>query len=107
MTIEDYLDRICQGLRLNPARTEEIRAELRAHLEELAEAGLAEGLTPAEAAAETALDSLRSFLGLPLEQSVQLTYEEAVTPGSLPDETALVTQAFALRPDLQQLALGL
>ena len=72
-------------------------------------------LRQAQAAAATAMDSLRNFLGMPLDQPVQLTYEEEAVPapsgveGDAPplDESALIAQALTRRPDLQQLALGL
>jgi outer membrane protein TolC len=64
-------------------------------------------LRQAQAAAATAMDSLRNFLGLLLDQAAQLTYEEATVPAPPADESALIAQALAHRPDLQQLALGL
>jgi len=64
-------------------------------------------LRQAQAAVATALDSLRNFLGMPLEQPVRVTYEESFAPTAPPDEGALITQALARRPNLQQLALGL
>ena len=64
-------------------------------------------LRTAQSAAATALDSLRNFLGLPLDQPTELAYhEEAVSAAPL-DESALITQALTHRPDLQQLSLGL
>jgi outer membrane protein TolC len=80
------------------------------------------------------MDSLRNFLGLPLDQPVEVIFEdrgknaaptnegdgqpEPVGGAFLPrldrgeddpptDEAALITQAIARRPDLQQLALGI
>lgn len=64
-------------------------------------------LRQAQSASSTAMDSLHNFLGLPLDQAFQLTYEEATTLEAVPNETALIAQAFTRRPDLQQLALGL
>jgi outer membrane protein TolC len=64
-------------------------------------------LRQAQSAAATAMDSLRNFLGMPLDQPVQLTYEEATVFATPPDEEALIAQALTHRPDLQRLALGL
>ncbi len=64
-------------------------------------------LRQAQAAAATAMDSLHNFLGMPLDQLLQVTYEEPATTTPSLEEAALITQAFARRPDLQQMALGL
>lgn len=64
-------------------------------------------LCTARASAATATDSLRNFLGLPLDQPVQLVYDEPVLSDSLADEPALVAQALERRSDLQQFALAL
>ena len=61
-------------------------------------------LRRAESLAATALDSLKNFLGMGLEQAVQLSHDEmaAATAPSL-GEAALVERAIAQRADLQQL----
>jgi outer membrane protein TolC len=64
-------------------------------------------LRQAQAAAATALDVLHNFLGLALDQPVQLAYEGETVSSPPPDEAALITQALTRRPDLQQLSLGL
>lgn len=48
-SVEGYLDRTCARLRVNPAEAEEIRNELRLHLEELIEAYSAGGIDRREA----------------------------------------------------------
>jgi hypothetical protein len=55
--IDSYLDRTCARLRGNPAEVEDVRRELRAHLEDLIEEYCAEGMSWPEAAAR-AIDSL-------------------------------------------------
>jgi outer membrane protein TolC len=58
-------------------------------------------------AAETALDELRNFLGISLEEGVRLSHEDtAVTGPPALDEDALTERALSQRADLQQLALG-
>jgi hypothetical protein len=49
-SIESYLDRICARLSTNPAVAEDVRRELRAHLEDLVEHYCAQGMTRPEAA---------------------------------------------------------
>jgi outer membrane protein len=61
----------------------------------------------ARSAAETALDELRNFLGMSLEEGVRLSHEDtAVTGPPALDEDALTERALSQRADLQQLALG-
>jgi len=64
-------------------------------------------LRRAGSAAATTLDGLKNLLGVPLEQPVEISYEEAfaLSPMSL-DEAVLTERALYRRPDLQQLALG-
>jgi len=50
-SLEAYLDHACPGLRLNPAKAEDIRRELRVHLEEGIQDAIAQGLSRAEAMA--------------------------------------------------------
>ncbi len=66
-------------------------------------------LRQVQASAATAMDSLRNYLGVSLDEPVQVTYQEPSVPErpSPLDESALIAQALARRPDLQQLALGL
>jgi len=61
-----------------------------------------------QSAAATALDALKNFLGMPLEQAVQVSHADAaaLVPVSL-GEDALVQQAFAQRLDLRQSALSI
>jgi outer membrane protein TolC len=61
----------------------------------------------AESSAATAFDALKDFLGMPLDGAAKAQYDdsEAVAAEQF-DEEALVAQALAERPDLQQLALG-
>jgi len=64
-------------------------------------------LRKAQTAAAAALDTLKSFLGLPLEQDLKLSHDAtASAPPPLPDETLLIERAFAQRADLQKLALA-
>jgi outer membrane protein TolC len=61
----------------------------------------------AESAAATALDELKSFLGIPLEQEVQPTHAESGGPAAASSgESALLERALGRRADLKQLALG-
>ncbi len=63
-------------------------------------------LRKTRSAAATALDALKGYLGLPLDEEVQLSHD--ATPAGPPasmDEAALVERAFAQRTDLRQLAL--
>ncbi|UCC67632.1 MAG: TolC family protein [Armatimonadota bacterium] len=65
-------------------------------------------LRRAESSAATALDALKNFLGMGLEQAVQLNHDETGTANALsPDEAALVERAIAQRADLQQLRWGI
>ena len=48
-SLEAYLDHACAGLRLNPAKAEDIRRELQVHLEERIQDAIAQGLSRAEA----------------------------------------------------------
>ncbi len=50
VSVEAYLDRVCDRLRGNPAEIEDIRREIRLHLEDLIEEYCAEGLSRPEAA---------------------------------------------------------
>jgi uncharacterized protein YoaH (UPF0181 family) len=50
-SLEAYLDHACAGLRLNPAKAEDIRRELRVHLEERIQDAIAQGLSRADAIA--------------------------------------------------------
>jgi len=62
----------------------------------------------AQSAAAGALDELKNFLGLPLEQEVHPTYDEAALQGpSDLGESLLIERALAQRSDLKQLALGI
>jgi hypothetical protein len=49
-SIDSYLDRACARLRANPAEVEDLRREIRAHLEDLIEQYCAEGMSRPEAA---------------------------------------------------------
>ncbi len=62
----------------------------------------------AESAAATALDELKSFLGLALDEVIVLSREESRvgTPGEA-EEGELTARAFAQRADLRRLALNL
>lgn len=61
----------------------------------------------AQAAAASALDSLKDFLGIPLEEPVRLVHEEATAAASDPEsEAELMERALVQRADLQQSALG-
>ncbi len=65
-------------------------------------------LRKARSAAEAALDELRSFLGIALEEEVRLQHEDiAIADSPSLGEAQLVERAFAQRPDLQQLVLGM
>ena len=65
-------------------------------------------LRRAESSAATALDALKNFLEMGLEQAVQLNHDETGTANALsPDEAALVERAVAQRADLQQLRWGI
>jgi len=57
VSIEAYLDRVCGKLRVNPAEVEDIREELRSHLDAIIQERRQQGLTAA-AAADFALASV-------------------------------------------------
>jgi outer membrane protein TolC len=62
----------------------------------------------AQSAAATALDDLKNFLGLPLEQNVQVLHEAAAEPSLTPlNEANLIERALKQRTDLRQLALAI
>jgi outer membrane protein TolC len=62
----------------------------------------------AESGAATAFDALKDYLGVPLDGPAEAQYDDSEATASDPlDEEALVAQALAERPDLQQLALGI
>jgi len=65
-------------------------------------------LRSAQSALDTAVDQLRNFLGIPLQEAVRVRHEigAPITPTSTEDE-ALVARALAQRPDVQQLALAI
>jgi len=66
------------------------------------------GLRSAQSAAANALDLLRNFLGIPLEENLRLSDEGAASLEPAPlKEAALLEQALARRADLRQLALRL
>lgn len=60
-----------------------------------------------QSAAANALDTLKDYLGMPLEQEVRLAHEDRQEVAGELDETRLVEQALAQRVDLKQLALSI
>jgi outer membrane protein TolC len=64
-------------------------------------------LRSAQSSAASAADALKSFLGRPLEEEMQVAYAPTAEADGPGEEGALVTQALARRPDLLQLDLGL
>ena len=66
-------------------------------------------LRSAESSAETALDRLKNYLGLELEQTLTLIHQEEATPSTPDDveESTLLERALAQRADLQQLGLAI
>lgn len=65
------------------------------------------GKRQGQAAAASALDSLKNLLGIPLEEPLELVHEDTgVAQGGPPDEEDLMTRALAQRADLQQRALA-
>jgi hypothetical protein len=68
--LDAYLDHACGGLRLNPAKAEDIRRELRAHLEERIHDAVAQGLSRKEALA-------RALAGFGRPEKVRACLSEA------------------------------
>ena len=100
MTIDDVLDRICQGLDLEAETEHEIREEIRCHLEEAVESARAQGMDEQQALVEAAA----RFGGEEVAEALQDAHAgwgalEGIAAAALPVLFTLVLRWLIFAPD--------
>jgi hypothetical protein len=100
MTIDDVLDRICQGLDLEAETEHEIREEIRCHLEEAVEVARAGGMDEQQALVEAAA----RFGGQEVAEALHAAHVgwgtlEGIAAAALPVLFTLVLRWLIFAPD--------
>ncbi|MGD1994326.1 MAG: permease prefix domain 1-containing protein [Anaerolineae bacterium] len=100
MTIDDVVDRICQGLDLEAETEHEVREEIRCHLQEAVQAARAQELDDQEALA----DAAARFGGPEVAEALQATHAgwgplEGIAAAALPVLFTLLLRWLIFAPD--------